>query len=106
MRNKFRWLLPVVLAGMFAAVPTAFARGQYEHAPASNRIDRRHDRQALRHKGRQIARRQHKLRSDTRLYGPNSRRARVDRRRLRHAKHQFRRQARDLRSDRRQAFRR
>lgn len=106
MRNKLKWLLPMVLAGIFAAAHPTFAQGQYEPGIRRNRVDRRQDRRTLHRQGRRIVRRQHKLRTDVRLYGPNSRRARIDRRRLRHAKHQFRRQARDLRRDRREAFRR
>lgn len=106
MQNKLKWLLPVVLAGIFAAAHPTLAQGQYEPGTRRSRVDRRQDRRALRRRGRRIVRRQHKLRADVRRFGPNSRRARVDRRRLRHAKHQFRRQARDLRHDRRQAFRR
>ncbi len=106
MRNKLKWLLPVVLAGIFAAAHPTFAQGRYEPGIPGNRVDRRQDRRALRRKGRRVVRRQHKLRADVRNYGPGSRRARVDRRRLNHARHQFRSQARDLRHDRRQAFRR
>lgn len=106
MRNKLKWLLPVVLAGIFVAAHPAFAQGQNENGASGNRVDRRQDRRALRRQSRRIVRRQHKLRTDARLYGPNSRRARIDRRGLRHAKHQYRRQARDLRHDRRQAIRR
>ena len=106
MRNKLKWLLPVVLAGAFAAAPATFGQGPYAPAAVSNRVDRRQDGRALRRQGRRVVRRQHKLRADVRNYGPYSRRARVDRRRLASAKHQFRHQARDLRRDRREAFRR
>jgi hypothetical protein len=106
MRNKLKWLLPVVLAGTFAAAPAAFAQGPYAPGAVRNRVDRRQDRRALRRQGRRVVRRQYKLRADVRNYGPNSRRARVDRRRLARAKHQFRHQARDLRHDRREAIRR
>jgi hypothetical protein len=104
-RNKLKWLLPVVLAGIFAAAHPAFAQGQYEPGTPGNRVDRRQDRRTLRRQSRRIARRQYKLRADVRNYGPGSRQARVDRRRLRRARHQFRRQARDLRRDRREGFR-
>jgi hypothetical protein len=106
MPNKFKWILPVVLAGTFAAAPATFARGQYGPAPVNNRVDRRQDRRALRRQGRRIVRRQHRLRADVRRFGPNSTRARIDRRQLRRSKHQFKRQARDLRRDRREALRR
>jgi hypothetical protein len=106
MRNELKWLLPVVLAGIFAAAPATFARGRFGSEAMSNRVDRQQDRRAMRRDGRRIVRRQHKLHADARHYGPNSTRARIDRRQLRHARHQFRHQARDLRQDRREAFRR
>jgi hypothetical protein len=105
MRNKLRWILPLVLVATFAAAPATFARGQYGPAPVRNRVDRRHDRRALRRQGRRIVRRKQRLRADVRRFGPGSTRARIDRRQLSRAKHQFRRQVRDLRRDRRQAFR-
>jgi transposase InsO family protein len=107
MRNKLKWLLPLVLAGTFAtASAAAFAQEPYARAAASNRVDRRQDRRALRRQGLRVVRRQRKFRADVRNYGPNSRPARVDRRRLARTRHQFTHQARDLRRDRREAIRR
>lgn len=106
MRGKLKWLLPVVLAGIFAAAHPTFAQGQFEYGIPGNRVDRRKDRRTLRHQSRRIVRRKQRRRADVRRFGPNSTRARIDRRQLRRAKHQFRRQARDMRQDRRQAFRR
>ncbi|HEV2247422.1 MAG TPA: hypothetical protein VGW37_12275 [Terriglobia bacterium] len=103
MRNELKWLLTVVLAGTFAAAPASFARGQSGPEAVNNRVDRRQDRRALRHDERKIDRRQVKLHSDVRQFGPQSPQARADRRQLRHVRHQFRRQARDLRQDRREA---
>lgn len=106
MRNPFKWLLPVALAGTFMAAPAAFALGQYEAAHVRNRVDRRQDRRALRRQGRRIVRQRQRLRYDVHRYGARSPRARIDRHQLRHAQHRFNRQARDLRHDRRQAPRR
>jgi hypothetical protein len=106
MRNKLKWLLPVVLAGTFAAAPSSFARGQFGPESVNNRVDRRQDRRALRRDERKIDRRQARLHADVRHYGRNSARARIDRCQLRHARHQFRYQARDLRQDSREALRR
>ncbi|HET7213307.1 MAG TPA: hypothetical protein VFL79_06960 [Terriglobia bacterium] len=106
MRLKLKWLLPVVLAGIFAAAYPSFAEGQYEHGTPGNRVDRRQDRRALRRQSWRVVRREDRLRTDVRRFGPNSAQARIDRRQVKRAKHQFRRQARDLRQDRRQAFRR
>ena len=106
MRNKLKWLLPVVLAGMFVAAPATFARGRFGPESVNNRVDRRQDRRALRRDERKIDRRQARLHADVKRFGPESPRARADRRQLRHARHQFRRQARDLRQDRREALRR
>lgn len=105
MRHKLKWLLPVVLAGIFAAAHPSFAEGRYEPGVRANRIDRQQDRRALHRQSRQIVRRRQRLHADARRFGPNSKRARIDRRRLRRSRRQFRRQARDLRRDRRQAFR-
>ena len=102
MRNKLRWLLPVVLAGSFITAPSIFfAQEQPVPAPVSNRVDRRQDCGALRRDGRRINRRQAKLHADARRFGPNSPQARADRRQLRRSKRQFKHQARDLRQDRR-----
>lgn len=104
-QRKLKWLLPVVLAGIFAAAHPSFAQGRYEPGIQRNRIDRREDRRALRRQSRRIVRRKQRLRTDVRRFGPNSMRARVDRRKLRRSRRQFKRQARDLRYDRRRAFR-
>lgn len=106
MRRKLKWLLPVVLTGIFAAAYPSFAQGQYEPGTPGNRVDRRQDRRALRRQSRRIVRRQNRLRTDVRRFGPHSPQARIDRRQLKRAKHKFRHQVRDLRQDRRQAFRR
>jgi hypothetical protein len=106
MRNTFKWLLPVVLAGTFMAAPAAFALGRYEAAAVRNRVDRRQDRRALRRQGRRIVRQHRRLRHDVQRYGARSPQARIDRHQLRHTQHRFNRQARDLRHDRRQALRR
>ena len=106
MRNKLRWLLPVVLVGSFAATPAIFAQGPNGTASTANRVDRRQDRRALRHQARQVVRQQKKLRSTVRRYGSNSTQARIQRRQLNRSKHQFNRQARHLRIERRQALRR
>ena len=106
MRNKLKWVLPLVLAGTFAAAPAAFARGPLGPETENNRVDRRQDRRALRRDERKIDRRQARLHVDVRRFGPRSPQARADRRQLRHARRQFRYQARDLRQDRREALRR
>jgi hypothetical protein len=105
MGRKLKWLLPVVLAGIFAVAHPSFAQGRYEPGVRRNRIDRRQDRRALRRQGRRIVRRKQRLRADARRFGPTSARARFDRRQLRRSRRRFRRQARDLRLDRRQALR-
>lgn len=106
MRHKLKWLLPVALAGIFAAAYPSLAQGQYEPGTPGNRGDRRQDRRALHRQSRRIVRRENRLRTDARRFGPKSAQARIDRRQLKRSKHQFRRQARDLRQDRRQAFHR
>lgn len=106
MRTKLKWLLPVALAGMFAAAPANFARGPFGPEVVNNRVDRRQDRRALHRDERKIDRRQVKLHSDVRRFGSRSPQARAARRQLRHDRHQFRSQARDLRQDRREARRR
>ena len=106
MRNKFRWLLPILLVGSFLTAPAAFALGQNDGGAAGNRIDRRHDRRALRRDGRQVVRRQARYRSKVRKFGPGSPQARASRRQLSRSKYRYHRQARDLRQDRRQALRR
>jgi len=105
MRNNLKWLLPVVLAGTFAAAPASFAHGPFGPEAENNRVDRRQDRRALRRDERKIDRRQVKLHADLRHFGPQSPQARADRRQLRHVRRQFRRQARDLRQDRREVHR-
>lgn len=105
MRPKFKWLLPVMLAGIFAVAHPTFSQGQYGPATRRNRVDRRQDRRALRRQSRRMVRQKRGLRADVQRLGPNSRRARIDRRQLRRTKRHFRRQARDLRRDRREAFR-
>ena len=106
MRNKLKWLLTIVVAGTFAAAPAAFAGGPFGPQVVNNRVDRRQDRRALRRDERKIDRRQVKLHSDIKRFGPQSPQARTDRRQLHHTRHQFRTQARDLRQDRREAGRR
>jgi hypothetical protein len=106
MRNELKWLLPVVLAGTFAAAPATFARGRFGSEDMSNLVDRRQDRRALRRDERKIDRQQAKLHADVRHFGPQSPQAQADRRHLRRSKRQYRHQARDLRQDRREAFRR
>lgn len=106
MRCKLKWLLPVVLAGIFAAAHPSSAEGQNDPGTMGNRVDRRQDRRALRRQSPRIVRRENRLRTDVRRFGPNSAQARIDRRQVKRAQHKFRRQARDLRQDRRQAFRR